>query len=144
MKNNLAKRYIFRVSRRMPVGGKQKREFLAALQEDVEQYILENPSATRAQLEAQFGSPDDIAADFIAQMPYREINDKFRARNRIVAVAVAVAILVVTIWAAAVISLQQATENKIDGQGMYKTTAFGASEEINETFIDLHSCTDSA
>ncbi len=102
MKNNLAKRYIFRVSRRMPVGGKQKREFLAALQEDVEQYILENPSATRAQLEAQFGSPDDIAADFIAQMPYREINDKFRARNRIVAVAVAVALVIAMIWAAAV------------------------------------------
>ncbi len=73
MDNKITRTYIRRVSRCMPVGGNEKKQFLAALQENVSCFLRENPSAGLAQLNAHFGSPDDIAADFIAQMPYRQI-----------------------------------------------------------------------
>lgn len=94
MANKLARRYVHRVCRRMPVGGKQKRQFLANLRANVTQYLEENPGLDHAQLEAHFGTPDDIAADFISQMSYQQINEKFRFRNRVVAIVAAVAILI--------------------------------------------------
>ncbi len=102
MTREQASRYVRRVSRRMPVGGSMKKQFLDKLREDVTQCLETEPGATQEQLELLFGSPDDIAADFIPQMSYREINDKFRVRNRIVSTVIVVAILVVGIWGVAV------------------------------------------
>ncbi len=116
MYNKIADHYVRRVSRRMPVGGKQKRQFLAVLKENVLRYMEENPATTVSQLEANLGSPDDIAADFISQMSYKEINNKFRARNRIIAAVAVAALLIVSIWAVAVSTALTNAKDKTDGQ----------------------------
>ncbi len=115
MVHKLANRYVSRVSRRMPVGGSMKKQFLGKLQEDVLQYLETEPAATLALLEVRFGSPDDIAADFISQMSYREINNKFRARNRIVAAVIVAAILIVGIWGIAVSVVSKDAQNGTHG-----------------------------
>ncbi len=117
MATKLEKRYISRVSRRVPVGGKQKKEFLSVLRDSLGQYIQEYPDATAAQLEAQFGTPDDIAADFISQMSYREINDKFRAKTRVVVTVLVAAILAVSIWAIAVTFALNDAQKQSSGYG---------------------------
>lgn len=112
MDNKIVGRYMRRVAHGMPVGGTQKRQFLGELKDDITRYIEENPDATPSQLERQFGSPDDIAADFISQMPYREINCKFHIRTRMFTVAVIAALLFVTIWlSTALFAMRDALEN---------------------------------
>lgn len=112
MRNKIARQYLHCVSRGMPIHGKQKRQFLAALEEDVIRYTEENPDASASQIQEQFGSPDDIAADFIDQMPHGQIRKKFRVRNRIVAVAAIGALLIVAIWlSTALVAMHDALDN---------------------------------
>ncbi len=115
MRNKIARQYLHCVSRGMPIHGKQKRQFLAALEEDVIRYIEENPDASASQIQEQFGSPDDIAADFIDQMPHGQIRKKFRVRNRILVVVIIVALFIVGIWSVAVSIALDNAEDERDG-----------------------------
>ncbi len=105
MANKLTSQYIWRISRRMPIGGSRKRQFLATLRESVIQHLEKNPDSDYAQLEAQFGTPDEIADDFIAQMSSQQINAKFRTRNRVVAIVAAVAIIIAMSWIGMVLEI---------------------------------------
>lgn len=91
-----AKRYCRHVARALPFGGAKKRGYLAAIKQDVLRYLSEHPWDGEEKLREVFGSPEQIAAAFVSEMPYEEINNRFRARNRalfIVSVAVILALL---------------------------------------------------
>ncbi len=94
MANKQASNYIRRVAFRMPIIGSRKKQFLATLEDEVTQFMAEFPQADYAQLEAQFGTPDDIAADFISQMPCREINRRFRIRNRLIVITLIIILFI--------------------------------------------------
>ncbi len=113
----------------MPVGGDQKKQFLFELQEDVIQYLEEHPNADQALLEEHFGAPDDIAEGFIAQMPSKVINDKFRVRNRVVAIVSAVAILITITWISTVLYMMNDAKTNHRGHGMESPAVTANKEE---------------
>ncbi len=114
MTNKLAKKYIRRVSLKMPIIGARKKQFLATLRDEVDEYLAENPQADYPQLEARFGTPEDISADFIVQMPSWEINRRFRIRNRIIAIFAVIALLIAIIWSALMVYLIAAEKKTED------------------------------
>lgn len=58
------KEYYARISACVLCDRKQKKAFLKELQSSIEEFKLNNPQATASDIEAFFGSPEQIAASF--------------------------------------------------------------------------------
>lgn len=76
--------YCRQVAKKLPFSGERKRAYLDNLRIDVLGYLSSHPWADLGELAAQFGTPETIAVAFVSEMSYAEINERFRARNRIV------------------------------------------------------------
>lgn len=76
--------YCRQVAKKLPFSGERKRAYLGSLRSDVLGYLSSHPWADLGELAAQFGTPEAIAVAFVSEMSYAEINERFRARNRVV------------------------------------------------------------
>lgn len=81
---------------------KQKSDFLKELKEQIEEYIENSPEADIDEIKSVFGSPEEIAAGFSAELSQTEIRKKLGIRKIIIA-AVLAALLIWGVFA--VISL---------------------------------------
>ena len=76
--NRIIEQYCCRVSKRIPIGGKRKREFIDSLKQDVAAYLRNSPNADAGNVSERFGEPADIALSFLSEMSYEEVADRFR------------------------------------------------------------------
>ena len=76
--------YCRRVAKALPFGGPRKRDYLERLRGDVRSWLSTHPWAEEGELAETFGSPEQIAAAFLSEMPYEELNARIRARKRVV------------------------------------------------------------
>lgn len=76
--------YCRKVAKKLPFSGERKRAYLENLRNDVLGYLSSHPWANADELAEQFGTPEAIAVAFVSEMSYAEINERFRARNRVV------------------------------------------------------------
>lgn len=76
--------YCRKVAKKLPFSGERKRAYLENLRNDVLGYLSSLPWANADELAEQFGTPEAIAVAFVSEMSYAEINERFRARNRVV------------------------------------------------------------
>ena len=75
--------YCRAVRRALPLGGKQRRDYLGALRQDVLQYLSTHPWAGQEELAEQLGSPEQIAEAFLSEMSAAELKDRLLARRRV-------------------------------------------------------------
>ena len=107
-KNEAIERYLNRIREEIynltPVN-----DFIDALRQDLYEYQDNNPDCTEEDLESEFGSPEEIAKDFLeghdAVQP-KEIAKSKKKRNIIIAVLV-VALIAMGVYLADLISHQQ-------------------------------------
>lgn len=107
-KNEAIERYLNRIREEIynltPVD-----DFIDALRQDLYEYQESNPDCTEEDLESEFGSPEEIAKDFLegqdAVHP-KEIAKSKKQRNIIIAVLV-VALIAMGVYLADLISHQQ-------------------------------------
>ncbi len=87
------KEYYARISACVLCDRKQKKAFLKELQSNIEEFRLSNPQATVSDIEAFFGSPEQIAASFTDNTDSVKLKKKLSVK-RIVLLAVILALLV--------------------------------------------------
>ena len=113
--------YCRKVAKKLPFSGERKRTYLENLQNDVLAYLSSHPWADVQELAAQFGSPEEIAVAFVSEMSYEEINERFRARNRVVKLVLLALGLALAALAAMIVYL--IVRNRQDMNGHFIVTA---------------------
>lgn len=81
--NPLLRRYCRSIRSWLPCPGKLKTMILADISENVAAYLEENPQANLSQLHAQFGTPQQIAADYVADLDMPKLLHDLRLRKRL-------------------------------------------------------------
>lgn len=93
--NKSAKQYLQAVRRALRCPGRRGKLLLHQLGEDIDQYCEEHPAATQDELWYQFGTPADVAANFVEELGGLIAVDIQRRRNRIATVTIVLLVLVV-------------------------------------------------
>ncbi len=92
--NKPARAYLRAVRRALRCPGRQGKQLLRQLSEDIEEYCEEHPDATEEELCRRFGTPEDVAADFVEDLGGSIAVNIQRRRNRIVTAVIVVLVLV--------------------------------------------------
>lgn len=92
--NKPARAYLRAVRRALRCPGRQGNQLLRQLSEDIEEYCEEHPDATEEALCRRFGTPEDVAADFVEDLGGSIAVNIQRRRNRIVTAVIVVLVLV--------------------------------------------------
>lgn len=92
--NKVAERYLRAVRKALHCPGRQGKQLLRQLSEDIEEYCEEHPDATEEALCRRFGTPEDVAADFVEDLGGSIAVNIQRRRNRIVTAVIVVLVLV--------------------------------------------------
>lgn len=99
----VANAYCKTVAAAIPVHGKKRTEYLRNLRQDAMDYLSTHPWSKADDLCKRFGTPEDISIAFVSEMSMDEINERFRARNRVIKIAMAVAVLALLLLLGAII-----------------------------------------
>ena len=92
--NKVAAHYLRAVRKALHCPGRQGKQLLHQLGEDIEEYCEEHPDATEEALCRRFGAPEDVAADFVEDLGGSIAVNIQRRRNRIVTAVIVVLVLV--------------------------------------------------
>ena len=105
--NKVAERYLRAVRKALHCPGRQGKRLLHQLGEDIEEYCEEYPDATEEALFRRFGTPEDVAADFVEDLGGSIAVNIQRRRNRIATAVIVVLVLVAGAVTARQIWIQQ-------------------------------------
>ena len=105
--NKVAERYLRAVRKALHCPGRQGKRLLRQLSEDIEEYCEEHPDATEEAVCRRFGTPEDVAADFVEDLGGSIAVNVQRRRNRIVTAVIVVLVLVAGAVTARQIWIQQ-------------------------------------
>lgn len=96
--NKAARRYLRIVRQLLPCGKKTRAAILAGITASLNAYLEQFPDATYSELEAKYGSPQQIAAVFVENTGTADILKEMRIRRRILELISFAAALVLVIW----------------------------------------------
>lgn len=128
--NQILKQYCRQVSRKIPIGGRQKRAFLNNLEQNVSAFLCKNPGADSAGISDCFGEPEDIALSFLSEMSYEEISAKFRKGKTVLFITVLTAIVTIFLLCATLWRIILENRNLADG---YYSQDFSDVSEYDNT-----------
>lgn len=94
-------RYVRAVSAYLPCSRKVKRPLLADLRQRTEEYI--NDGGNAAALESHFGTPQQVAAAYVDEMPTAELLAELHIRRRIIRIIAIAVITALAIYGAALL-----------------------------------------
>ena len=93
--NRAARRYCRSVRSWLP-SGKMRRTIMAQIKDTVNEFVQHDPDADDEAIQAQLGSPQEIATAFVENMGAAEVLKGLRVRRRVLT-AVFVAVLVILV-----------------------------------------------
>lgn len=96
------RRYLRTVRGMLPCDRKQKRHILKELQCSVDTFLAEHPDADFSLLQAHFGTPDQIAASYLAGMDTPALLRAMRFRKWVVTIVGATVLAILLSWACVV------------------------------------------
>lgn len=105
--NKVADHYLRAVRRALHCPGRQGKQLLHQLGEDIDEYCEEHPDATEEALFRRFGTPEDVAADFVEDLGGSIAVNIQRRRTRIVTALIVLLVLVAGAVTARQIWIQQ-------------------------------------
>lgn len=92
-----AKQYLQEIERKIPCSRPQKKKFLKQFENDVLLYCEEHDNVSVSMLEMQFGTPEELANDFLPEINTQAVRGYVRTERRTLVFLVAILILVVVI-----------------------------------------------
>ena len=107
------KQYDKAVSAALVCSGKEKRTFLKALHTDMEDYLAREPEATAEQLQARFGTPQEIAAGFAVNDP-KGLAKRLRIRRIILFAVLAALALYLVFLVASLIDVHEEAHGTLE------------------------------
>lgn len=78
MKNDFRKRYIKKIRHCFPVYGKVERKYLKELNSYIDEYIERNPEVSEEEIIQEFGSPSDVAGEYLLGADEKYLFKKLR------------------------------------------------------------------
>lgn len=91
-------RYVRAVGSYLPCAGKHKKQLLTALRSEAEAYCAETRDAD---LEARFGTPQQVAAAYVDAMSTQELLAALRRRRQVLTILIAAVLSALLLWVAA-------------------------------------------
>ena len=92
-RNRVVSRYCNSIYTLLPCDKADAKRICTRMQESVESYLLEQPSANYDDIIARFGSPEQVAISLLEEQQREALLEKMNLRKRIFRVVVATAIL---------------------------------------------------
>lgn len=92
------KRYIRSIRMEIPCAYEMKKSIMQRIQESVELYLEQNPTADIEEVRAHFGTPQAIALSYIEDQDGLELLKKMHLKRRILAMVAGVLAVVVLSW----------------------------------------------
>ena len=96
------RRYYRSIRDWLPCKGQQKRRILAEIRSSVASYLENHPEADFSQLEAHFGTPQQIASGYVEDLNTEETLRALRIRRKVFTVIAAGVLAALLIWGGAV------------------------------------------
>ncbi len=96
------RRYYRSIRDWLPCNGQQKRRILAEIRSSVASYLENHPEADFSQLEAHFGTPQQIASGYVEDLNTEETLRALRIRKKVFTVIAAGVLAALLIWGGAV------------------------------------------
>ncbi|MBR2888869.1 MAG: hypothetical protein IKC09_01165 [Oscillospiraceae bacterium] len=109
----------------LPCSRRLKNQILEPLEASVDEFIQKNPDANLAQIQAHFGTPEQIAAACVDEMDPGVLIRDLRVRRRVVAIVSAVAAFVVATWLGVVGWAIVNELNHVNGTIVYEGIGYG-------------------
>ena len=98
-RDSALRRYVRTVRSYLPCSRKVKQQILKEIQGNMNAYLEENPKADYAQIEAHFGSPQNIAAAYVDDMDTQELLRTLLIRKKIKTAIIGCLFVIVLLWA---------------------------------------------
>ena len=97
--NKSVKKYLRRVRGWLPCTRRMKNDIMARIEDSLLSWAQENPNCDYPDIEARFGKPEKIAADYVDNLGTAELLKNLHIKKKIVTVVTAVAVTIALIWA---------------------------------------------
>lgn len=97
-RNIALKRYYRSIRNHLPSSHKLKAKVLSEIENNINEYLRENPSADIASIEARFGAPEQIAIAYVYELGTPELLKKFHIRNKILTITISAIAIVLILW----------------------------------------------
>lgn len=92
-----ARRY-YRKVRSWLLGGKMRRYVMTQIRETVQEFVQEHPDADVAAIQAQLGTPQEIAAAYVENMETAAVLKGLRIRRRVLFAVCATMLAILISW----------------------------------------------
>lgn len=92
-----ARRYYRKVRSWLP-GGKMRRYVMTQIRETVQEFVREHPDADDAAIQAQLGTPQEIAAAYVENMETAAVLKGLRIRRRVLFAVCATMLAILISW----------------------------------------------
>lgn len=93
------RRYYRSIREQLPCTKKEKDRILSEIKTSISSYLEEHPLSDIAQVQAHFGSPQQIASGYIDALNSAEMLHALKLRKRILITVGAVALAMLLLWA---------------------------------------------
>lgn len=97
------KSYYNKIRMQLLCSGRMKKRILSGLKEQIASYLEEEPNADMEMLQNHFGTPQQIAAASLEEMPAPEVLRKIRLRKKLIVIIGIVLLAAILIWLGAVV-----------------------------------------
>lgn len=96
---NPAQKYVSLVKKELSFSSKSSRDFLHVLKQNINNYILEYPTASYSDLEAVFGLPHDVAASYYDTLEKEELDRHLNSKKRTLILIICSSLFFLSIFA---------------------------------------------
>lgn len=98
-------RYLGQIWWKIPGSWKQKKQILSCIAPPVRDYAERNPHGGYDAIVTRFGTPEQIAETYLADMELEELSKHLKIRKKIITILVASALSIVILWGVAVLHI---------------------------------------
>ena len=93
------KNYYLSIQKELILGGTEKKKLMRDIRNAVESYLQENPDATVEDITAHFGTPQEISATYLEEMPSQELQKKLKIKKWAVGIVLGAVACGIVMWA---------------------------------------------
>lgn len=118
------KQYLKEIQKQLVCSGKQRKQFLDAFSDNMDEYLKDNPDASLSDLQEAMGTPQEIAENFLANESPAHIKKRMGIVKWVIVGIVAALVVFIIYLAVALIDGHQAQHG------------YGKEEIIDEIIIE--------
>lgn len=108
------KQYLNQIKKLLVCKGNQRKQFLNSFEDNMDEYLRDNPDADFTQLEKDMGTPQEIANAFLENEEASKIKKRMNFKKWIIAAIIIIILMVATMIVLALIDAHNAHHGYIE------------------------------